>query len=1070
MTTDKGTPSNAKPRFAREAAGLNLPELEEQVLAGWQKDELPKAVLSRNDQPAYVFYEGPPTANGRPGIHHVLSRTLKDIVCRFWSMNGYSVPRKAGWDTHGLPVEIEVQKELDIEIKPEIENYGIGPFNTRCKDSVFRYRQDWEKLSDRMGYWLDYDNPYVTCANQYISSVWSILSRFFQAGLLEKGSRVLPYCPQCGTGLSSHEVAQGYQTVRDPSVFIRFPRRDHPGESFLVWTTTPWTLPSNVALAVHPDLTYVRVRREDGEVLILAETLVEKVFRKEKVEVLDSMTGQALADSRYERPFDLLELSDDQGQRVVTAEYVSADDGTGIVHIAPAFGVDDHQVGQEHGFAELNPVTAEGTFDDRMGKWAGQRTLEANQDLCRDLKERGRLFRKEQVEHSYPHCWRCKTPLLYWLRPSWYIRTTRLREQLVERNSDIDWFPPEIGQGRFGEWLKNNVDWAVSRERYWGTPLNLWICETCEDIQAVDHEQDLRRRRPDLPEDFDLHRPFIDEITLPCSVDGCNGTARRTPEVIDCWFDSGSMPFAQQGWLATEETEPPALFPADYIAEGLDQTRGWFYTLHVISVFLTGKPAYRRCLVNDLILDEKRQKMSKSRGNTVDPWKEIHAHGVDAIRWYLIGQSNPWLPKVYDGRAVATSSRDFLGTLWSCYSFFVTYADIDGFDPDVSAAPDFAKRPEMDRWILAELQRCIADVRSAMERYDLTRATQFLTEFVDRKLSNWYVRRSRSRFWGKAQTEDKQSGFQTLFEVLDQVAVLLAPFVPFFAEALHRRLRPESRSVHLCDYPRPREDSRDAKLESSMAAVLRVVGLGRRARSSQNINNRQPLACLYVKGPDGATDEVLRGRFGELVADELNVQELRVATDEIRELRTLRAKPNFKALGPKLGKNMGAAKKAIEALSEADLEKFLGEPRLTLTLNGEQIELGEGELEVLLQGKDGYGVESDGQYLVALNTTLTPELIEQGLVRELVKRINNSRREAGLQVEDRVALQLVCSGELAAAALKYAEQIQEETLARSLDVGPEVAAESDEFQRFDWDVGEASVGVLVKVADGSTES
>ena len=920
--------------------------------------------------------------------------------------------------------------------------------------------KDWEELSERIAYWLDYHNPYITCANDYISSVWSILARFFEEGLLYKGSRVLPYCPTCGTGLSSHEVAQGYEDVKGPSVFIRFPRKGHDHESFLVWTTTPWTLPSNVALAVHEDLTYARVQRPeaDGEVLIVAEPLMASVFRKEKVEVLGTLPGAELVGETFERPFDLFDVGEGQSQVVIAADFVSAEDGTGIVHIAPAFGVDDHQCGVAHDLAMPNPVDAEGKFDARVGEFAGRDAREANDDLCADLKSRGRLFRKEIMHHSYPHCWRCKTPLLYWLRPCWYIRTTELRDQLVQLNQEIDWFPPEIGAGRFGEWLSNNVDWALSRERYWGTPLNLWVCESCDKIQSVASAEDLRTKVPDLPEDFDLHRPFIDDIELPCE---CGQSARRTPEVIDCWFDSGAMPFAQQGWIAKTDAPLPPQFPADFIAEGLDQTRGWFYTLHVISTFLTGQPAYRRCLVNNLLLDAKKQKMSKSRGNTVDPWQEINRHGVDAIRWYLLGQSNPWLPKVYDSKAVSASSRDFFGTLFSCYSFFATYASIDGFDPALDERPGVSARTEMDRWVLAELSRTIGNVRDCMERYDLTKAVQSIADFVDKKLSNWYVRRSRSRFWTSGKSADKLAATFTLYEVLLETATLLAPFAPFFAEALDAWLRGEDESVHLRSFPIADDTLRDQELEESMDAVLRLVNLGRRARNTAEINNRQPLGMAYVKGPTAAMDEILGGHFGQLAAEELNVKQLRVAGDEIQTLRTLKAKPNFKLLGPKVGKRMGAVKAAVEALDEQVLEDFLRTGDLSLSVDGEELTLSGAEIEVLLEGKEGYGVATDGYYLVALDTTLTPELIEDGQVREIVKRINNSRREAGLNVEDRIQLHLAGSAELVTVAERHQQKIAEETLATKMVINPQGNFGGTQF---DWKVGDLELQVAVEKA------
>jgi isoleucyl-tRNA synthetase len=1085
------------PRFRKPAGEFDLPRLEGEVLARWQATGAVEQVLSRKEgRPSYVFCEGPPTANGRPGIHHVLARTLKDVVCRFWTMKGFHVPRKAGWDTHGLPVEIEVQKELGISIKPEIEKYGIAAFNERCRASVFKYKDEWERLSQRMGYWLDYAHPYITCSNEYISSLWSILARFFEEGLLELGHKSLPWCPRCGTGLSSHELAQGYQEIQDPSVYVRFPRRDgvstsgvakaasadasgaSPPESFLAWTTTPWTLPSNVALAVHPKLTYVRAKRtgKDGhaEILILAEPLAPKVFGKESFEVLERMPGTALVGARYERPFDWLPLDDEKwkgrGELVLAADFVSSEDGTGIVHIAPAFGEDDHALGVREKLAIVNGVDAQGRMDPRITPVAGQFFRDANSELARELERRGRLFRRDTLVHAYPHCWRCKTPLMYWLRPSWYIRTTRMRDQLVALNQTIEWFPPEMGTGRFGEWLEHNVDWAVSRERYWGTPLNLWRCEKCSKLRPVHSEAELRALAPGLPKDFDLHRPHIDAVTIPCAEASCGGTARRTPEVIDCWFDSGGVPFAQHGWIAEKGKAPPKDHPADYICEGLDQTRGWFYTLHVISTFLTGKPASRRILVGNLVLDAKKQKMSKSRGNTVDPWEEIASHGVDAIRWHLLSQGQPWLPKSYDSSAVGATGRDFFGTLFNCWSFFATYAEIDRFDPARKLAPPPASRPELDRWLLAEVERLVADVDGAFERYDLTRAATLIGAFVDRKLSNWWIRLSRDRFWGRELGADKLAAYHTLHETLGRVALLLAPLAPFFADVLWNWLEPEARTIHLEEFPKTRKEVRQPDLERDMDAVLDVVALGRRARNAAGIHLRQPLRRLLVKGSDAKADAALRGHLGKLVADELNVHEVAVvAGNELDELRTLKAKPNYRLLGPRLGPKLNAAKQVLEALSAAQIAQLERDGQLSLPIAGEATTFTTAEVEVVVQGKAGFDVETDGRTLVALDTTLTPELMAEGLVRELVKRVNNSRREADLRVEDRIELHLSVdgAGESATKLLDAAQHgratLESATLTTKLTIGG-ARPTGTGWHSFDWEVDGATLQVTLRRA------
>jgi len=1059
-------------RFTKPAGAFQLPAIERDVLERWRARGVDRAVLARKDgRPSFVFYEGPPTANGRPGIHHVFARTLKDVVCRYWTMKGFHVPRKAGWDTHGLPVEIEVQKELGISIKPEIEAYGIGPFNERCRASVFKYKEEWERLSQRMGYWLDYEHPYVTCDNGYISSLWSILARFFDEGLLERGHRILPWCPKCGTGLSSHEVAQGYQDVQDPSVFVRFPRVGHAGQAFLVWTTTPWTLPSNVALAVSPKLDYVRVKRatkEGGsEELVLAEALVAKVFGKEKVEVVERMKGAVLVGERCERPFDWLPF-DGAGKHelVVAGDFVSAEDGTGIVHLAPAFGEDDHAVGVKEGLALLNPIDAQGRFEARVTPVAGAFARDANAELVRELERRGKLFRRDNFTHSYPHCWRCKTPLLYWLRPSWYLRTTRIQERMVAQNKTIQWFPPDIGTGRFGEWLDHNVDWAISRERYWGTPLNVWGCQKCQSLQVVRSEAHLRQLAPTLPAGLDLHRPHVDSIELPCAKPGCGGVARRTPEVVDCWFDSGAMPFAQHGWIAEAGKAPPPDHPADYISEGLDQTRGWFYTLHVISTFLAGKPASKRVLVGNLILDAKKQKMSKSRGNTVDPWQEIDAHGVDAIRWHLLAQSQPWLPRSYDPAMVGATGREHFGTLWNCWSFFATYAEVDGFDPAQHAAPPVAARPELDRWLAAEVERLVADVDGAYARYDLTRAATAIAAFVDRQLSNWYIRRARDRFWGRGLTPDKLAAYWTLWEAMGRVALLMTPIAPFFAEAMKGWLEPEGASIHLDPFPAPRAERRAPELERDMEAVLDVVALGRRARSAAGINLRQPLARVFLKGRDAEADAKLGSRFAELIADELNVVEVVVADDaRLGELRTLKVKPNFKLLGPKLGPKLGAAKAALEKLTTAQASALLRGEALELDLGGAPVAFTAAEVEVVVEGRPGFGVETDGKTLVALDTTLTPELVAAGRVREIVKRVNNSRREAGLRVEDRIELDLSGPAPVLEAAAAALVRIRETTLATAVTLGA-VAPGAAGWKEFQWEIEDAPFSVKLRRAPG----
>ncbi len=1066
--------------------------LEQVVQERWARHDVPARALRHREQgPAgedaaarrrrsFVFYEGPPTANGRPGLHHVFARTLKDAVCRHRLMAGCRVPRKAGWDTQGLPVEIEVQKQLGITTRDEIEALAgtprdsIAEFNRRCRASVFTYLDEWRRLSLRMAYWLDYEHPYVTCETAYIESGWALLAAIHREGLLVRDFKSLPYCPRCQTGLSNHEVAQGYEDVQDPSVFVRFvvppaawaahvarggaataglPARLDAPLSLLVWTTTPWTLFANVAVAAHPELDYELVRVGD-ELLLLAAGRRPAVLG-EAGEVLGALPGAALAGLSYERPFETVPMSEGRHARTVRgAGFVSAGDGTGLVHVAPGFGADDFALRVSDGLPLLRPVDDAGRFTADVGApFAGRFVKEADKDVIRALKDGGRLFRQATVDHAYPHCWRCRSPLLYMARPSWYVRTTALRERMLALNAAIDWHPPEIGTGRFGEWLANNVDWAISRERYWGTPLNVWVCDACGAQHAPASLDELSTlREKELPADFDPHRPYIDEVDFDCTSEGCGGTMRRTPEVVDCWFDSGAMPFAQAGWPAATGGALPADFPADFISEGLDQTRGWFYTLHALSTFVSGLPehraavarlggsadglpAYRACLVNNLLLDAQGKKMSKSRGNAVDPWELFEAEGVDAVRWFFLSSGQVWTPKRFDRKALAESARRTFGTLRNCHAFLALYANLDGGSPG-DDAPAVARRPSIDRWLVSRLQTLTRAVGAAFDALDLTEGCRLLDRFIDAELSNWYVRRNRARFWKGARDEDKRAAFATLAGALERVALLLAPVAPHLAEALWgaSTSAPASASVHLADWPAADEALVDAELEQRMAVVLDAVELGRSVRAAHDLRTRQPLAAVRIRARDPADAARLREpELARLVAEELNVKAVDVV--ERADFRKLTAKPDFKRLGPRLGSKMKLLAGAVAALDEAALERFETERRITLSVGGESFELGADELQLVETGRPGYAVAGDGRLVLALDTRLDEALLGEGRAREIVSRVQATRKAAGLDVSDRVVVSLAGADALLAAARRHEALILAEVLGTRLEIG-----------------------------------
>ncbi len=1005
-------------------------EMEEQILATWQaEDTFRRSLEATAEGEPYVFYEGPPTANGRPGIHHVFSRTIKDAIARFRTMQGRYVPRMAGWDTHGLPVEIEAERRLGISGKPEIERIGIARFNEVCRESVLTYTEEWERFSARIGYWLDYSNPYVTFDPRYIESVWWSLKQIADKGLFYRGHKILPYCPRCGTGLSSHEVALGYRDVLDPSLYLTMKVEGSDDRYLLVWTTTPWTLVSNVALAVDPNLEYAEVRHE-GRRLVLARQRVAPLLGEE-AEILETFPGSRLVGTRYERPFDWVKPTEpsERAWTVLPAGFVSAEEGTGIVHTAPAYGADDYALGQEYGLPVLRPVDDRGRFPADLPVVGGVFVKDADADLVRLLKEKGAVFRYARESHSYPHCWRCGSPLLYMARDSWFIRTTAVRRELLDNNAQVNWYPPEVGAGRFGEWLENNVDWAISRNRYWGTPLPAWICsENPDHVEFIGSFSELRTKVGSLPDPFDPHRPFIDELTWRCEQPGCAGEMARTPEVIDVWYDSGAMPFAQWHYPFENVDLGERYFPADFICEGVDQTRGWFYSLLAISTLLGRGPAFLNVIVNDLVLDAEGQKMSKSRGNVVDPWDAIGEFGADAIRWYLLGGSHPWLPKRFDPAGVREVQRKVFDTLRSTYHFFSLYAGLEGWTPGRDDEPPPEQRPEMDRWLLSRLAGVIERVTGFFEGYNLTHGVRELGEFIVDDLSNWYVRRSRDRFWGSANSADTRAAFATLHRALVDVTRLMAPIAPFLSDWLHRALT-DGDSVHLARLPGP-SLVRDESLETGMEAVRRLSSLGRAARDQVGIRVRQPLRKLLAVVPPGV--EVPPALLATL-RDELNVHEVDFIA-EAEDLVRLEAKPNFRALGARFGKATPRVAEAVKQLSSAALADFRRGHPLVVEVDGERHELSADELSIVQHATGEYVIEGEAGYTVALDPTITPDLLAEGLARELVSRVQRLRKDSGFDVADRIRLGVAAPDEQRRAFDDHREFIMRETLSLEFDL------------------------------------
>ncbi|MDB8789462.1 isoleucine--tRNA ligase [Romboutsia sp. 1001216sp1] len=997
----------------------SVKQAEAEVSKYWNDINILEKTLEKGkNDPSFVFYEGPPTANGNPGIHHVIARTLKDSVCRYQTMNGKQVKRKAGWDTHGLPVEIQVEKELGLSDKQEIEAYGIDKFNQKCRESVFTYEKQWRDMTERMAYEIDLDNPYITLDNNYIESVWWILNKFNKEGYVYEGHKILPYCPRCGTGLASHEVAQGYKEIKNNTVIAKFKRKD-ADEYFLAWTTTPWTLPSNVALTVGPEIDYIKVKQND-EVYYVAKALANKVLG-EDYEVLEEMKGKDLEYIEYEQLMPFVE-ADKKAFFLTCGDYVTTEDGTGIVHTAPAFGEDDYNLGRKYDLPVLQPVSEAGKFT--TTPWEGKFVMEDGVDveIIKWLHGENKLFSKEKVAHNYPHCWRCQTPLLYYAKPSWYIEMTKLKDQLIANNKTVEWYPNFVGEGRFGNWLENLNDWAISRSRYWGTPLNVWKCE-CGHRDSVGSREELAQKAIEEvdPKTVELHRPYVDNIHLKCEC--CGKPMTRVTDVIDCWFDSGSMPFAQHHYPFENKENFEELFPADFICEGIDQTRGWFYSLLAISTFVMGKAPYKRVLVNDLVLDKEGKKMSKSRGNTVNPFELFDQYGADALRWYLLYVSPPWTPTRFDVDGLKEVQSKFLGTMKNVYNFFALYANTDNINP-TDFFVEYKDRPELDRWILSKFNNLKKEVEENLEIFELNKTVRTIQEFINEDLSNWYIRRSRRRFWATELTEDKKSVYNTTYEILTELCKLIAPFTPYISEEIYRNLTNEV-SVHLSTYPKANLDLINNELEEKMDLVKNLVTLGRASREATRIKVRQPIQKVLVDGKFEATiSDVV-----DLIKEELNVKEVVFAKD-LSEYMNFSLKPNFKVLGPILGANMKFFAGALNKLNPNEVvPKLENGESFAVDINGENFEFNKDHVLINISAKEGFNVTMENNLFVILDTTLTTQLIEEGYAREFISKIQQIRKSNNFDVLDNIVIEFNSDDEIAKAVENYDEYIKSETLA-----------------------------------------
>jgi isoleucyl-tRNA synthetase len=1013
--------------YKKVSTSLNFVDRELDVLKFWKENKIfEKSIERRKEGTTFTFYDGPPTANGKPHIGHILTRAIKDIIPRYKTMKGYKVLRKAGWDTHGLPVELEVEKILGINGKPEIEKYGVEPFIQKCKESVWKYENEWRKMSDRVGFWADMDNPYVTYHNSYIESEWWALKQIWDKGLIYKGHKIVPYCPRCGTSLSSHEVAQGYKDVKEASIYVKFKVKNQENLYLLAWTTTPWTLPSNVALTVNPVETYVKAKCEN-EVYILAEALAEGVL-PEKFEIIERMKGQDLFGLEYEPLFDFaLDMIDKKAYYVVTDDFVTLTDGTGIVHTAPAFGEDDAKVGRKFDLPFVQLVNEQGNFIESVTPWKDVFVKNADPEIIENLDGRNLVYKVQDYEHSYPFCWRCDTPLLYYARNTWYIKTTAIKDNMIKNNQKINWYPESIKDGRFGNFLENNIDWALSRERYWGTPLPIWECE-CGHKHMVGSIAELKEIGENVPDDIELHKPYIDDVYLKCAK--CNGRMKRVPEVIDCWFDSGAMPFAQWHYPFENEGIFKENYPADFISEALDQTRGWFYTLHAIASLVFDKPAYKNCIVLGLVQDKDGQKMSKHKGNVIDPWTVVDKQGADAVRWYFYTTSAPWLPSRFYEEAVSEAQRKFMGTLWNTYAFYILYANIDKFNAS-KIKLDYSKLSVMDKWIMSRLNTLVKTVDKNLENYRITEAARAIQDFTD-ELSNWYVRRSRDRFWGNGMEQDKINAYMTLFTVLDTLVKVSAPFVPFMAEEIYQNLvrsiytqAPES--VHLCDFPEYNEEMIDKELEKNMDLVLKIVVLGRAGRNGAGVKTRQPIGKMYVKA-----DFQLPEMFIDVIKDELNVKEV-VFTNEADSFIDYKLKPQLKTVGPKYGKLVSRIGKALSEVNGIEVvNTFKKDENYFLDIDGQKVELSKDDVLVEETHKEGYVTTSENDVTVVLDINLTPELIEEGFVREIISKIQIMRKEAGFEVQDRIEFYYCNNDRIAEIINKNKELIAEEILANKV--------------------------------------
>ena len=1036
--------------YKKVSTDMNFVEREKQVEKFWEDNQIfEKSMKVREGNPSYVFYDGPPTANGKPHIGHVETRVIKDMIPRYRTMKGYQVPRKAGWDTHGLPVELEVEKKLGLDGKDQIEKYGVEPFIEQCKESVWKYEGMWEDFSHTVGFWADMKNPYVTYHNDYIESEWWALKEIWKKGLLYEGHKIVPYCPRCGTPLSSHEVAQGYKDVKERSAVVRFKVKGEDAY-ILAWTTTPWTLPSNVALCVNPDEDYVKVTSK-GYTYYMAAALVDTVLG-EGAEVLEHYQGKDLEFKEYEPLFPYAEkrIGNKKAYYVVCDTYVTLTDGTGVVHIAPAFGEDDSKVGHRYDLPFVQLVNEKGEMTEET-PWAGTFCKKADMAVLQALEDKDLLFDAPLFEHSYPHCWRCDTPLIYYARETWFIRMTAVKEDLIRNNNTINWIPESIGKGRFGDWLENVQDWGLSRNRYWGTPLPVWQCE-CGHQDCIGSIEELKEKADNCPDDIELHRPYIDAVTIKCPK--CGKEMHRVPEVIDCWFDSGSMPFAQHHYPFENKETFEKQFPAQFISEAVDQTRGWFYSLLAISTLLFNKAPYENVIVLGLVQDENGQKMSKSKGNAVDPFDALQTYGADAIRWYFYTSSAPWLPSRFAGKTVVEGQRKFMGTLWNTYAFFVLYANIDNFDA-TKYSLEYEKLAVMDKWLLSRLESTVKAVDDNLANYRIPEAAKALQSFVD-DMSNWYVRRSRERFWAKGMEQDKINAYMTLYTALVTVAKAAAPMIPFMTEDIYQNLvksidasAPES--IHLCDFPEVHENWIDPKMEEDMADLLEIVVMGRAARNTANIKNRQPIGTMYVK-----SEFQLSEFYKEIIKDELNIKEV-VFKDDIADFISYSFKPQMRTVGPKYGKLLNKIK---ATLSELDGNKAMAELKSTgelkLDIDGQEIVLLEEDLLIDMAQMEGYVSESDHTITVVLDTNLTPELIEEGFVRELVSKIQTMRKEAGFEVMDKIRVYAKDNDKIVDIMKNHGDEIKSEVLAEDI-----VTGETKGYEK-EWNINSEKVTMAVE--------